>query len=87
MVGQTLTVKGRSFQYYRCRHVYDKNTNRSCTARYVRGDKLESAIWEEVERVLSDPAVVLQELENRAELQTDVTQITRLGDDIASLAE
>ena len=87
MVGQTLTVKGRPFRYYRCRHVYDKNTSRDCTARYVRGDKLESAVWDEVERVLADPAVVLQELENRVELETDVTQIAILKDEITALAE
>ena len=87
MVGQTLTVKGRPFKYYRCRHVYDKNTSRDCTARYVRGDKLESAVWNEVERVLADPAVVLQELENHSEVHTDVTQIALLEGEIAALAE
>ena len=85
MVGQTLTVKGRPFRYYRCRHVYDKNTSRSCTARYVRGDKLETAVWEEVGRVLSDPGVVLQELENRAGALADVEQIARLEREIACL--
>ena len=87
MVGQTLTVKGRPFKYYRCRHVYDKNTSRDCAARYVRGDKLEAAVWNEVERVLADPAVVLQELENHAEVHTDVTQIALLEGEIAALAE
>ena len=87
MVGQTLTTKGRPYRYYRCRHVYDKNTKRSCTARYVRGDKLESAVWEEVERVLSDPGVVLQELENQAGAQIDLKQIARIESEIGSLAE
>ena len=45
MVGQTLTVSAKPYQYYRCRHVYDKNTNRTCTARYVDGPRLEEAIW------------------------------------------
>ena len=87
MIGQTLTVKGRPFRYYRCRHVYDKNTSRDCTARYVRSNKLESAIWDEVQRVLADPVVVLRELEGQAELQTDVWRVTSLQDQIASLAE
>jgi site-specific DNA recombinase len=63
MVGQTLTVKGSPYRYYRCRHVYDKNTSRACSARYVRGDELEVAVWAEVKRILSNPAIVLQELE------------------------
>ena len=45
MVGQTLTVSAKPYQYYRCRHVYDKNTSRTCTARYVDGPRLEEAIW------------------------------------------
>ena len=87
MVGQTLTTKGRPYRYYRCHHVYDKNTSRTCTARYVRGDKLETAVWEEVERVLADPAVVLQELENQARLETDVEQIGHLEGEIKALTE
>ena len=87
MVGQTLTAKGRPYRYYRCRHVYDKNTKRSCTARHVRGDKLESAVWEEVGRALSDPGVVLQELENQAGAQIDLKQIARIESEIGSLAE
>ena len=87
MVGQTLTVKGRPFRYYRCRHVYDKNTSRSCTARYVRGDKLESTVWDEIGRVLANPGVVLHELENRTEAKADVKRIARLESEIASLAE
>ena len=87
MVGQTLTAKGRPYRYYRCRHVYDKNTKRSCAARYVRGDKLESAVREEVGRALSDPGVVLQELENQAGAQIDLKQIARVESEIGSLAE
>ena len=82
-----MTTKGRPYRYYRCHHVYDKNTSRTCTARYVRGDKLESAVWEEVGRVLADPAVVLQELENQAGLQTDVEQIGHLEGEIKALGE
>lgn len=62
MVGQTLASKGRSYRYYRCRHVYDRNTGRQCSAKYIRADALESAVWHEVERVLTHPDVVLNEL-------------------------
>ena len=53
----------------------------------MRGDKLEAAVWEEVERALSDPGVVLQELENQAEAQVDLKEIARVESEIASLAE
>ena len=66
MVGQTLTVKSRPYRYYRCRHVYDKNTGTSCTAKYVSGNRLEDAVWGEVKHVLTDPDVVLQELKRSA---------------------
>jgi hypothetical protein len=53
----------------------------------VRGDKLESTVWYEIGRVLANPGVVLQELENRTEAKADVRRITRLESEIASLAE
>ena len=86
MVGQTLKVKGRAYGYYRCRHVYDKNTSRTCTARYVRGDKLETAVWAEVERVLSSPAIVLKELENQSSDSVDITRISGVEGAIKALA-
>ena len=62
MVGQTLTVKGKPYRYYRCRHVYDKNSSKTCTAKYVDGIRLEEAVWTEMKGVLTNPGIVLQEL-------------------------
>ena len=62
MVGQTVRGRGKSYAYYRCRHAYDRNTGRECDARYVRCDSLESAIWSEIEHVLTTPELVLSEL-------------------------
>jgi site-specific DNA recombinase len=87
MVGQTLTVKGTPFRYYRCRHVYDKNTSRTCSARYVRGPELEQAVWDEVRRVLANPAIVVQELEAQHRHAVDATEVTRLERQVASLVE
>ncbi len=87
MVGQTLTVKGVPFRYYRCRHVYDKNTGRACSARYVRGPELEQAVRAEVRRVLSSPAVVVRELEAQRTQEVDATEITRLEREAAALLE
>jgi hypothetical protein len=62
MVGQTLTPKGKPYKYYRCRHVYDKNSSKTCTAKYVDGIRLEEAVWSEMKGVLTNPGIVLQEL-------------------------
>ena len=87
MVGQTLTVKGHAYRYYRCRHAYDKNTGHSCTAKYVPGHALESAVWDEVKRVLSDPAVVLRELQRAATQDDDDDGIRHIEKDIKALEE
>jgi len=65
MVGQTLSARGKSYSYYRCRHAYDSNTARSCSARYVRADALEAGLWREVRTVLASPEIVLQELKRQ----------------------
>ena len=87
VVGQTLTVKRHPFKYYRCRHAYDKNTKYTCTARYVRGNDLEDAVWCEVKRVLANPKVVLQELESQVEQKVDRGEIARSEKELDKLAE
>lgn len=59
MIGQTLTVKGKPYRYYRCRHSYDKNSGRQCEARYVSAEQMESHLWDAVRAVLSEPSRVL----------------------------
>jgi site-specific DNA recombinase len=80
MVGQTLTVKGASYPYYRCRHAYTDVTGHRCKSRYVRQDELEAAVWREVRQVLADPAVVLAELtrEREAPMVADAALVSEL---------
>ena len=87
MIGQTLTVKGRAYRYYRCRHVYDKNTGRDCSARYVRADDFEAAIWREVTRVLTNPAVVLEELQRERAADTDPNEVAGLEQELKAVVE
>lgn len=75
MVGQTISVPARPYRYYRCRHIYDKNTSRSCSAPYVPADDLEAGTWREVKQVLASLAVVLQELEQRNRPETDGEEV------------
>ena len=86
MVGQTLTVSTRPYRYYRCRHVYDKNTSRTCTARYVDGSRLEEAVWTEMKRVLTNPDIVLNELNRAAAEDTQNDQGEQLEQALADLA-
>jgi site-specific DNA recombinase len=86
MVGQTLTVSTKPYQYYRCRHVYDKNTSRTCTARYVDRPRLEKAVWAEMKRVLTNPDIVLQELKRVASEDTHDDQGEQLEQALADLA-
>lgn len=67
---------GRSFwgtpfhgePYYRCsgkdRNVYI-TPDRRCTAGSVRASKIEKVVWEEIERFLEDPKLIIQELKAR----------------------
>jgi hypothetical protein len=87
LVGQTLTVKQRPFKYYRCRHAYDKNTGHECSARYIRGNRLEQVVWNEVKGVLENPIVVLQELERRVEQDMDQDEIANVESELAKLTE
>lgn len=88
MVGQTLKAKGRPYKYYRCRHIYDPNVSWKCTAKYIPAEKLEQGMWREVSRVLSQPAVVLQEFEvQNAAPHENSGEIDQLVREIAGLVE
>ena len=87
MVGQTLAAKGKPYRYYRFRHVYDKNTGRSCTARYIRCELLEDTVWREVERVLTNPGVILHELRRLSREKVDESEIGRLEGALGNLKD
>jgi site-specific DNA recombinase len=59
MIGQTL--QGR-YRYYRCRRAFAGPKHDRCDSLYVRADKLESRLLEEIGRTLSEPSVILREL-------------------------
>jgi site-specific DNA recombinase len=87
MIGQTIKVRMRAYRYYQCRRAHDRRATRTCSAGSVRADRLEAGIWREITRVLTNPSVVLQELERQTIEQTDGEQIARLEREIASLLE
>jgi len=87
MVGQTMTSKGREYRYYGCGHMYDRRTGHDCSARYVRAEQLEAALWREVRTVLADPAVVLHELTRQHDTEADPRELEAITERLASLTE
>ena len=87
MVGRTLAAKGKPYRYHRCRHVYDKNTGQSCSARYIRCERLEDAVWKEVKRVLTNPDVILHELQRQSKVKVDASEVERLESVLTGLKE
>ncbi|MFC1979944.1 recombinase family protein [Chloroflexota bacterium] len=63
LVGHCLNNK---YRYYQCSaaRLYE-NGNKTCSARYVRADKLESTAWSKIEEVLSNPDIILNEIQRQ----------------------
>ena len=87
MVGQTLTSKGKSYSYYRCRHAYTRVTGHRCESRYIRADALEQEVWGEVRSVLTESELVLREHRRMGETAVDSGEVERLESEMASLRQ
>jgi site-specific DNA recombinase len=67
LVGSCLSKR---YRYYHCRGTYATGSrDKTCDARYIKADWLESAVWEEVKGVLSRPEVLLAEVRKQTEVQ------------------
>jgi site-specific DNA recombinase len=75
MVGQTLQ-KGK-YPYYKCRRAYAGPKNDRCETRYIRAKDLESSIKEQCARVLSDPSLVLREVDHASLMSHDRAERSR----------
>ena len=67
MIGQTLQAR---YRYYRCRRAFAGPKHDRCDSRYVRADKLEDRLLEKIADSLSQPSVILREL-NRSNEQPE----------------
>jgi len=85
MVEQTLSNKGRSYEYYRCRHVYARVSGRQCEGRYVPAAILEAGVWSKIREVLTAPELVLAEQRRAAEADVDEGAIQRIESQVAVL--
>ena len=75
MVGQTLQ-RGK-YPYYKCRRAYAGPKNDRCDTRYIRAKDLESSIKEHCARVLSDPSLILREVDHASLLSYDRVERSR----------
>jgi site-specific DNA recombinase len=87
MVGQTMQTKTKAFHYYVCCVAFDPRQDKSCTARNVRADKLEAAIQHEIRTVLTNPTLVLREMEQQREAEVDHAEIVRLEQKLGTLRD
>ncbi len=85
MVGQTLTSKGKTYSYYRCRHAYTRVTGHRCESRYIRAEALEQGTRAEVRSVLTEPELVLREQRRLGETAPDPEEVERLESEMTSL--
>src|SRR5215204_4115353 len=73
--------KRRAYAYYRCcgSDAYRFGGERLCTNPQVRTDRLDEAVWREVERVLQDPSWIAAEYERRLVQARDPTTVNLAG--------
>lgn len=75
------TCLNHRFLYYHCRGTTPTSTRKAiCNARYIKAQTLESLVWDKVKTVLSNPDVVMSELQKQLEAvrsQSDTTAIDR----------
>ena len=85
MVGQTMRPRGREYHYYCCRVAFNRLGTRHCTTRNVRAEKLEEGIWREVRAILSNPRIVLNELERAENPLDNRDEIERFEHELESI--
>jgi site-specific DNA recombinase len=73
--------KRRAYAYYRCcgSDAYRFGGERLCANPQVRTDRLDEAVWREVERVLQDPSWIAAEYERRLDQARDPTTVNLAG--------
>jgi len=59
------TTEGRA--YYCCSSKSCNNRPKICSAKNIRGDSLEAAVWDGVSRLLSRPELIMEQVKNRGQ--------------------
>jgi len=85
MVGQS-QWKGR-FCYYRCRRSFSGDFEGTCDARYIRMEKLDRTVLEQLSLVLSDPDRILDEARRMASQNTDAGRLEAIKREMGHVEE
>ncbi len=60
------------YRYYHCRGTYPTASRQKiCNARYIRAEWLEGVVWEKVKGVLSNPELLLTEIDKQNEVEEE----------------
>jgi len=63
----------RRWRYYRCRGTYPTTSRGAiCKSRYMRADKIESIVWDEVKKMLTDPEMIRGKLAEQCKTDDSV---------------
>jgi site-specific DNA recombinase len=81
LVGNCLNKK---YRYYQCIGARPhENHRKTCSALYIRADALEEIVWTKTRSVLSDPGIILKELQgandqtNLDSIDAEIKQLTK----------
>jgi site-specific DNA recombinase len=78
-------LKGK-YRYYHCRGTYTTASRKKiCDARYVKADWLETAVWDNVKVVLSQPELLLSEMRKRTDAEQSQVASGTLEQEIRDL--
>ncbi len=83
LVGHCLNKK---YRYYQCSSARPfENNKKQCSARYIRADGLEATVWDKTKEVLSDPGIILAEIQRQAAEANDTANIDSMNTEIEIL--
>jgi site-specific DNA recombinase len=67
LIGACLSKR---YRYYKCRGTYGTaSREKICNAKYIKADWLEGVVWEKVKSVLSNPELLLAEIQKQTEME------------------
>jgi site-specific DNA recombinase len=83
LVGHCLNKK---YRYYQCNSARPfENSEKRCSARYIRAGELEDIVWRKTQEVLNDPTIILAKIQDELADANNKTSLYNLNDEIAKL--
>jgi site-specific DNA recombinase len=83
LIGSCLSKK---YRYYHCRGTYyTSSREKICNAKFIKADWLESVVWEKVKSVLSNPELLLAEIQKQTAIEQSQISNGTLEQEIKTL--